>query len=101
MALTIEHTDTCLACYLTDHHNRPGELLLGIPCNGQDETYAAEELIDELNAADWGLPESFDYRAFDAEARAAGVGVDLTSDDPADSDDGGDMCMAWFLVRYS
>lgn len=32
--VTIEHIDTCFGCYLTDHHNRDGETLLGVPVDG-------------------------------------------------------------------
>lgn len=28
------HVDTCLPDYLNDHHNRDGELLLGVPIDG-------------------------------------------------------------------
>lgn len=41
----VVHIDTCLSCYLQDHHNRDGELLLGVPVNGES---TVGEVLDEL-----------------------------------------------------
>lgn len=52
--------DVCLPDYLTDHHNRPGELLLGTPVCGM--TYASdvrEGLYEAFTSlADPGVPDS-------------------------------------------
>lgn len=50
----LDSVDTCLSCYLQDHHNRPGELLLGVAVDGAS-TYAAveESLLAEFESAMW------------------------------------------------
>ena len=47
MQVSCTHVETCLGCYLTDHHNREGELLLGIVPRSQTEDEAVEELLEE------------------------------------------------------
>lgn len=54
--VTAEHVDTCLPCYLQDHHNREGELLLCCTPSGQSAEEAAEDLY--LSESTWdGFPE--------------------------------------------
>ena len=49
------HIDTCLSCYLYDHHNRDGELLLGVFVDG---LCTVEEVFD-------GLKDEFRQIAYD------------------------------------
>ena len=98
--------DVCLACYLSDHHSRDGELLLGAAVDGATtHREMLAELHSELNALDVD-DERFDYD----QARAALGGLfapvaDLDSvfnsslDQPSDDDDG-ETCQAWILLTY-
>src|SRR5690606_13030504 len=52
------HIDTCLSSYLQDHHNRDGELLLGVHVDG---TTTIGDLLDNLDgefrALAWDMGE--------------------------------------------
>lgn len=96
--------DVCLGCYLTDHHNRDGELLLGVPVY-RDTTYSEvlEGLRSELQACDYGLPDSFDWDACDAamvECFANATMSDKFDSSLDEQDDDGESCQAWFLITY-
>lgn len=104
MNVSITHVDTCLGCYLTDHHNRPGEFLVGIPCHSQSFDDALTELSEEIAAC---APDEFWNGAplLEPECREALRGVDLTSPEDDESGDyasleDGDPCCAWFLVEF-
>jgi len=111
MALTISYIDTCRPDYLQDHHNRDGELLLGVCLAGQNPEEAAHDLLAMLNSADWGVyPEDIDDKAFLAIAKDA-MDVDFRPHDetgnPVDKDDEGffEACeesesQAWFLLKW-
>jgi len=107
--MQITHIDTCLGCYLTDHHNRDGELLLGVIVDGET-TY--QEVKDELLREVHGLsldPEEFDY---DAAVKAIGEAFlpvrslaakfDPSLDVPTDDerDEMLEPCQAWFLFEW-
>lgn len=50
------HIDTCLPCYLQDHHNRDGELLLGVPVDGDTTGQEVKEaLLDEFQQIAWDM----------------------------------------------
>jgi antirestriction protein ArdC len=46
-SLSLAHVDTCLPYYLTDHHNRNGEILLAVPVDG---TSTLANVLDELKS---------------------------------------------------
>jgi hypothetical protein len=105
MPVSVTLIDVCLGCYLTDHHNRKGELLLGVDVNNATTTGEIKsELLSAINAADYGLPSWFDYDEF-----RAGVNEFYESDseifdsslDPPDDSIYDESCSAWFLVEYS
>lgn len=102
MPVSVTLIDVCLGCYLTDHHNRKGELLLGVDVNNTTTTGEIKsELLSAINAADYGLPSWFSYAAFRAsvnEFYESDTEIFDSSLDPPDNDE---SCSAWFLVEYS
>ena len=55
MVVDVSHIDTCLACYLTDHHNRDGELLIGVQADGAMTNAEVLESVSEEFGRDLGL----------------------------------------------
>lgn len=105
MTYSLQLIDICLPCYLQDHHNREGELLLGVPVDGRARVNQVRRAVhDELQAADYGLPESFSYdnaraainRCFDKSdgRRTFDPSLDKTYSEDSES------CYAYFLLRY-
>lgn len=97
--------DVCLSCYLTDHHNREGELLLSVPVDRTTRNGEVRRaLIDELGAADYGLPDGFDYDEAERAINACFAAADgrKTFDSSLDrrGDDDDESCMAHFLITY-
>lgn len=105
--VNVRHIDTCLSCYLLDHHTRPGEVLLGIPIDGAS-TYAQlrEDLENEVSGYTGDVPEGW----YDA-ARAAiaeqfstvpdtAVPFDPNVDLSEEDENEGDFCQAWFLFTW-
>ena len=93
---TVEHIDDCLPCYLTDHHNREGECLIGVPI---DSTTTAQQVFDHLygEAVDAELPEGVTegmiHRACEAEVFSVLTPSDAWNSDlepPEDGEDDGD-----------
>lgn len=84
MTINIRHVDTCLPCYLLDHHNRPGELLVGVTCRAQSVEEVANEIVDEINlVCAGGLPDGFPDLSDDEIreiGKAAAEGVDMVPD---------------------
>jgi hypothetical protein len=114
--LDVTFLESCLACYLTDHHNRDGELLVGIPISNTT-TFAEikDDLFSELNTL---LSDRNDVPAVLTEA-AVGACVEslcatMDPEEPIDADaadedddswtegesDGGE-CQAWFLLTWN
>lgn len=103
------HIDTCLSCYLQDHHNRPGELLLGVWVDGTLSYQALmEDLIQELHSLSVE-DESFDYEAAEAAIREQFSTVSdmskpfdssLEIQSEADRDDCLEWPHAWFLLEW-
>jgi hypothetical protein len=109
------HIDTCLSCFLNDHHQRDGELLLGAIVFG-DTTIGdvKNELLSEFDSVGWDLasdragydhdkarkaildlfrdvhPMELDRTAFDSS-------LDLRDEE---DDESGDYCQAWFLITW-
>lgn len=71
------HIDTCLSSYLTDHHNRDGECLVGIYPRGQSAGEAADEVCDEFDHLSGGNDGQPSHDAIRAAALAELDGVDL------------------------
>jgi hypothetical protein len=106
--------DVCMGCYLQDHHNRAGELLLGAAVDGTTSRYdVMQELLSELNARDMSHDESFDYdaakgaiKSFFAEAYGTSglrldVEFDVSLEVPTDEElEMGEPCQAWFLLTW-
>jgi hypothetical protein len=108
--MDVTHIDTCLPSYLQDHHNRPGELLLGADVDGATSYQEVlDELLDGLNRLDLD-PDSFDYDAAEAAIRDQFSTVSDMSKpfDPSleviPSEElencGGEWCVAWFLIEW-
>ena len=71
--------DICLPDYLQDHHNRPGELLIGVSLCGQGARQAAQDLIDDINGSCYQMPDEKAISETDlmTAAREATTGVDF------------------------
>jgi len=66
------HIDTCLSCFLHDHHNRDGELLLGVYVDGSSTVGdVLDGLKDEFRQIGWNLGES--RLGYDDEAAEAAL----------------------------
>jgi hypothetical protein len=102
------HIDTCLSCYLLDHHNRPGELLLGVPVDGKTRNRDVMlGLIEEFDSiARWDIcPLTNDEFAAAVTEIFYNVDLRLTFDKsldmPLDYDEEyGEVCQAWFLLTW-
>lgn len=96
--VTVEHVSTCSADMLTDHHNRPGEALVGVDV-GSGTTWS--EVMDELERQ--SIERVFEL---DELGRAIGLALDefrsrKHSNEQFDLSIGGDdTTTAWFLVRW-
>jgi hypothetical protein len=64
------HIDTCLSCYLNDHHNREGELLLGVFVDGNS---TVRDVLD-------GLKDEFRQFAYDLRADSLGYDHDKAAE---------------------
>ena len=108
LKVDISHIDTCLGCYLNDHHNRKGECLVGVYVDG-NTTYAAlrEGLESELHS--YGTDDQ--SRITDAMLSVAiedcfkdtdsSEVFDDSLEVPAEDEEfDADSCQAWFLVTW-
>jgi hypothetical protein len=111
---TLVHIDTCLGSYLTDHHNRDGELLLGVHI---DATSTVGDVLlgvlSEFQSIGFELGESrggFDFdlaknaikneiASKDADELAKLFDTSLEVGDEEDDDDG-ESVQAWFLIVW-
>jgi hypothetical protein len=122
------HIDTCLSGYLSDHHNRDGELLLGVHVDG---TTTVEEVLlgvlSEFQSIGFELGETragFDFdqaknaikneiaskdadelaKLFDASLEVPPVEENFESDDlfeDAQNEwESSDQVQAWFLIVW-
>lgn len=106
------HIDTCLSCYVQDHHNRDGELLLGVVVDGR---YLVEDVLDslegEFEAIAWNLGESrkgYDHdqarkalqRLRDDNEDRLGRVFDLGLEIPDEGEEFDEPCQAWFLLTW-
>lgn len=111
-----QHINTCLPCYLNDHHNREGELLLGVFVDGNaTESDVLWEVIRELQEVRGDIREESALPGFDYDAAKASVKTlfllrggafdlsdkfDSTLDTSADVSDDADPVQAWFLFTW-
>lgn len=114
--MDVTHIDTCLGCYLQDHHDRPGELLLGVIVDGSTTYQEVKDLLlQELNGLSLD-PSEFDYDAAEAAIRSEfetvsdmskpfDPSLDVASMEPGPDEDRfenefSDYCQAWFLFEF-
>jgi hypothetical protein len=106
--ITVSHVDTCLGCYLTDHHSRPGQLLVGVECNGQSAADALEELAGQVSDLApeefWSLTagqhEPWRQAASEAIAGLLDASGAFPDDNQPTAGEDADPCRAWFLVQF-
>ena len=106
MIYKLQHTDTCLPCYVQDHCNGENERLLGVYVDGLT-TYGEvrNALHDEMKGRD--MPRGFDWEAAAIAIDEAFSTVDLDDIfDPAldlpdeESDEYRESCYAWFRLSW-
>ncbi len=103
------HIDTCLSCYLNDHHQRDGELLLGVIVFGDTTIDSVKnELHCELDMA-WDrlpdlTPDWFAKARAAVESAFADSALTKTFDSSleirSDEDEFDDYVQAWFLLTW-
>lgn len=108
----VTHIDTCLGSFLSDHHNRDGELLIGVNVDGSATVgEVLDGLADEFRSYGFELGESrkgFDYEkakaAIDAVRRENATEYsqlfDASLDARSEDDDHEESCQAWFLIHW-
>lgn len=108
----ITHIDTCLSSFLSDHHNRDGELLLGVYVDGSTTVADVLDGLDsEFATIGWDLGESrkgFDYdkakqALADLRNNAAdklALIFDSSLDLPDEEEECEEACQAWFLIHW-
>ncbi len=100
--ITVTHIDTCLPCYLTDHHGRDNECLIGVAIDGST-TYAQvlDYLLDELNAygPDWEEDCELAIREQFSTVPDMGAPFDASLETIGEDEDLGDMVQAYFLLE--
>jgi hypothetical protein len=107
------HIDTCLPGYLRDHHNRDGELLLGVYVDGNSTVKdVLSDLVNEFRDIAYDMGESragYDHdkakaalmRLTDENADRAAKLFDSSLEIPdGHPDDIGESCQAWFLLTW-
>lgn len=110
-SFTCSHVDTCLSSFVLDHHNREGELLLGVFVDGvAKHADVLHGLLDELRDATAAIDPAdlpgFDYDSAKAAAKSLFADIDLASyfDSSLDlldaDDDAAEMPQAWFLFTW-
>ncbi len=105
MNASLSLIDVCLPCYLTDHHNRDGELLFGLPVDGATR-YAQirDDLCSEFNMSDT------EHCPVEGEAFMAALQDCFAAANPDDAfdpsleinseNDWDEPVMAWFLLTW-
>lgn len=106
MTLHVTHIDTCLPCYLQDHHTRDGEALIGISVDSRN---IKDDLLTEATLCE-AIPEHFTEDMILAAINAEFGGTVIEEDDLWDdklevlADNGVDVDdeppQAWFLFQW-
>ncbi len=107
MEVTCYHKDTCLSCYLQNHHNGDNELLIGIPPSGQSLAEAVEDLMSEVSESD-KVPETVTDDAIRAALTEACEDVDFRwidsegerCDEQPEDEPLGDEPYVYFVLRW-
>lgn len=106
------HIDTCLSCYLNDHHNRDGELLLGVYVDGTSTiSQVLARLVDEFRQVGWQIAEY--RRGYDHDKATAALAYlinensdrgeklfDSSLEYHSEDEFDGDSVQAWFLLTW-
>lgn len=108
------HIDTCLSCFLHDHHHRDGELLLGVFVDGNATVGdILDGLADEFRSVAYDLASErlgYDHDAArkalealreenaDRLDRPFDSSLEVPTED--DENDDGDYVQAWFLLTW-
>lgn len=107
----ISYVDTCLPCYLTDHHDRDGEFLIGVRVDGGTKwSYVTDAIKQEWDGAEISDVEGEAANAaLDAAFKRAhaefvtrllpNATFDNTLDPPSEDDDA-EGPQAYFVVEY-
>lgn len=105
--MILRHVDTCLPCYLQDHHNRDGETLFSAAIDG-NTTFAMvhDMVLAEFDARE--MPDGFDYysasltiaKYFERYDRDAFFDGSLDVPDPDLDDCSSDSCYAYFVLFH-
>jgi hypothetical protein len=109
------HVDTCLSCYLLDHHNRDGELLLGVYVTGESTVEnVLHDLAMELNETNLEDGERGGFNYDKASASIAALReenkdrldrlFDASLDVPSDEEFNeapDEMPQAWFVITWN
>ena len=113
--MVCQHIDTCLACYLNDHHNREGELLIGVFVDGNSTNGGVlRELLLELQTACASIDPAdlpgFDYDSAKVAAKYLfshfspnelfDSSLEIDEDADPDEIEPGEMAQAWFLFTW-
>lgn len=98
----LQYIDTCMPCYLQDHHNRPSELLLGVPVdNTTTYTTLYDDLLTEFASFAHDLNDTAFRNALDncfADVADMDILFDPTLEPLAEDDE---PCYAWFLITFN
>lgn len=106
------HIDTCLSCFLHDHHNRDGELLLGVYVDGTSTiSQVLASLVSEFQQVGCQIAEGregYDHdKAKEALAHLINENsdrgetlFDSSLDIPNEDEDCEEYCQAWFLLTW-
>lgn len=116
--ITCSYIDTCLASYLTDHHNRTGECLLSLGLYQQTEGKAVQQLLEDLHGSshwNYDFPENVPDEQLLSIFKEAVHGVDFTPFDASGNrmvhaernidnypyyDPNEEESRAWFVLKW-
>lgn len=96
--VALNYINTCLSCFLTDFHDRPGELLVDITPRGQTEDEAVDEILTEINATLDDRGPDVDNAVIEAAIRAGIRGRPFEVGDEVDED--ADYARVWFYLSW-
>jgi len=105
--VTCFHKDTCLGCYLQNHHNGDKELLIGITPAGQSLEAAVEELMSEVSESD-KVPETISNEDLRTALTEACEDVDFRwiddegerCEEQPETNEHGDSSQVWFVLEW-
>ena len=101
MRVEIELVDVCFPDYLTDLHNREGELLVGIPLDELSQSSLEDLIVEELSSGDFGLPDEVSDDDLKEACRTCNLGpYTKITFESLDYTFENDLPSAWFVVRW-